>query len=177
MERFRQTQPKLLISVNAVFYNNKVHSMQSKLEQIAAELSSVQKVVVIPFIKEENRSGDGLFPSAENRNREWFVALGRYISDVTTLLHCQLVNCNFFHRIPSTRFLEEFRSAKTRLQYEQVPSDHPLFIMYSSGTTGKPKCMVHSVGVSCIFFESCEENMCMHLFFSTIVYILFCRAH
>ena len=28
----------------------------------------------------------------------------------------------------------------------QVSFDHPLFIMYSSGTTGKPKCMVHSVG-------------------------------
>jgi acetoacetyl-CoA synthetase len=32
------------------------------------------------------------------------------------------------------------------LTYKQVPFDHPLFIMYSSGTTGKPKCMVHSVG-------------------------------
>jgi len=32
------------------------------------------------------------------------------------------------------------------LQFEQVAFDHPLFIMYSSGTTGAPKCMVHSVG-------------------------------
>ena len=35
-------------------------------------------------------------------------------------------------------------------EYEQVPFNHPLFIMYSSGTTGLPKCMVHSVGVSFI---------------------------
>ncbi len=28
------------------------------------------------------------------------------------------------------------------LQFEQLPSDHPLYIMFSSGTTGKPKCMV-----------------------------------
>jgi acetoacetyl-CoA synthetase len=32
------------------------------------------------------------------------------------------------------------------LTYHPTPFDHPLFIMYSSGTTGLPKCMVHSVG-------------------------------
>ncbi len=32
------------------------------------------------------------------------------------------------------------------LAFEAVPFDHPLFIMFSSGTTGIPKCIVHSVG-------------------------------
>lgn len=32
------------------------------------------------------------------------------------------------------------------IEFEQVPADHPLYIMYSSGTTGPPKCMVQSVG-------------------------------
>lgn len=32
------------------------------------------------------------------------------------------------------------------IAYEQLPFEHPLYILYSSGTTGPPKCMVHGAG-------------------------------
>jgi acetoacetyl-CoA synthetase len=35
----------------------------------------------------------------------------------------------------------------TPLAFEQLPFDHPIFIMFSSGTTGKPKCMLQGPGV------------------------------
>ena len=41
-------------------------------------------------------------------------------------------------------FLSAHRDAGHR--FDRMPFDHPLYIMYSSGTTGLPKCMVHGAG-------------------------------
>jgi acetoacetyl-CoA synthetase len=41
-------------------------------------------------------------------------------------------------------FIAPFESGE--LHFEQLPFSHPLYILFSSGTTGKPKCIVHSAG-------------------------------
>lgn len=50
--------------------------------------------------------------------------------------------------IPNSVYYEDFLSKERGLeiQFEQLPFDHPVYIMFSSGTTGKPKCMVQGAG-------------------------------
>ena len=50
--------------------------------------------------------------------------------------------------IPNASTYQEFTSASesSEIVFAQLPFDHPQYIMYSSGTTGLPKCMVQSAG-------------------------------
>ena len=48
------------------------------------------------------------------------------------------------HAVALEAFLEPYRPAA--LTFERLPFDHPLYILFSSGTTGVPKCIVHRAG-------------------------------
>ena len=44
------------------------------------------------------------------------------------------------------------------IPFEQLPFDHPLYVLYSSGTTGRPKCIVHRAG-GILLKHLCEHQL------------------
>ena len=53
LDRFKQIQPKLIFSVEAVVYNGKTHANDKKLQQLVMGLTELEKVVVVPYVKNE----------------------------------------------------------------------------------------------------------------------------
>jgi acetoacetyl-CoA synthetase len=64
--------------------------------------------------------------------------------DLQKVLLCQ--NENEFNQAKFLFFNQLLENTSKEIEFEQLPFNHPVYIMYSSGTTGLPKCMVHGSG-------------------------------
>jgi acetoacetyl-CoA synthetase len=110
LDRFGQIAPKVLFACDAYWYNGKQVDCLGKLREIAAQMPSLHRVVVVPYAG----TGDGNAEGVRNG-----VTLAEFVAPFV---------------------------AERKLRFERLPFDHPLYIMYSSGTTGVPKCIVHCAG-------------------------------
>ncbi len=63
-------------------------------------------------------------------------------------------------RLPDAVTLDDFIGtySPAPIGYEMLPFDHPLYILFSSGTTGVPKCIVHRTG-GVLLKHLCEHQL------------------
>lgn len=114
LDRLAQIGPKVLFADNGVVYNGKAWPSTSKTVEVVDELKKKALQTVI-VIKSLSDADLGL---AELRAKG--VKAEEYESFLKT------------------------SSADEPLLFEQLPPSHPLYILYSSGTTGLPKPIIHT---------------------------------
>jgi acetoacetyl-CoA synthetase len=97
-------------------------------------------------------AADGYFYGGKTLDSLGLIAeLVEKLPSVQVLVLVSYATCRAaLERIPRGRakvvHWQEFGSAGAALQFLQSPFNHPLYILYSSGTTGAPKCIVHGAG-------------------------------
>ncbi|MEZ8351219.1 acetoacetate--CoA ligase [Vibrio splendidus] len=123
IERFGQVKPKVLFTCDGYTFNGKTFDMTDKNREIIEHLTELKQVCKIGYLKPNN----DLYKSDLERND---LKKNKVEHDVSIQSWQSIIN----HYQPKP------------LQFTRVGFNEPLFVLYSSGTTGKPKCIVHSVG-------------------------------
>ena len=105
VDRFKQIEPKVLITSDHYFYNGKKINILEKVDNILDQITSIKKTIFFQYNKKEK---------TENN---------------------KFIN-----------FDEVLDYSKLDETFERFDFNHPIYILYSCGTTGKPKCIVHGTG-------------------------------
>ncbi len=148
MDRFGQITPKILFAADGYLYNGKEIDLLPRLRQIAFRIPSLEHVIVTPYRK-QIPDLDGV-----RKGTLWsqFIATQRMTAASRQTPPGGVRRTppeGMVWRTPPEVVKRETAADETQLknlEFERFPFDHPLYIMYSSGTTGLPKCMVHSAG-------------------------------
>jgi acetoacetyl-CoA synthetase len=122
LDRYSQLAPRLIFCVDGYSYGGKLFDRRADIREIIGRLSTLSHVIHVPYLDVSRHSAEG---AAADR------------SDVSPITPGALLWSDV---------LSGPDPGREAFQFEQVPFAHPLWILFSSGTTGLPKPIIHCHG-------------------------------
>ncbi|MFQ5742281.1 MAG: acetoacetate--CoA ligase [Acidobacteriota bacterium] len=122
VDRFGQIKPKVLFCADGYLYKGKEYESLVRVGEFTRQLPSLDNVVVASYMHAK--------------------------PDLSPLAASLTSPAGAPSRVPRITLFDELLADRPagNVPYRSLPFNHPLYILYSSGTTGKPKCIVHGAG-------------------------------
>ena len=118
LDRLGQIEPRVLFAADGYRYAGKELDVRERIAGIARAIPSIEQVVVVPWLRDD----PDLSPIDGAMSWREFLRPSRRAASGAD------------------------RSPAAGSSFTRFSFDHPLYIVYSSGTTGLPKAMVHGAG-------------------------------
>ena len=127
IDRFGQLEPVLIAATASAAWKGTRHDRTDTIVDIVRGIPGVRSLVLVPGADDVSSPVD---PDSTDARR--IAALS--IAGSSRLLRVDMLAA------------VEAAHAGAAPAYERLPFDHPAYVLFTSGTTGKPKCLVHRAG-------------------------------